>query len=63
MEGTGSILIKEIENVKQEEKREDELKYVKITKNNIRFLSPKEIANLHCFPSNFGKIIYLFEET
>ncbi len=56
MEGTGSILIKSIDKIQEDLNQTDNhQKYVKITKNNLRFLSPKEIANLHCFPTDFGK--------
>ena len=61
MEGTGSILIKSIENLKEEESSSDNsLKYVKISKNNLRFLSPKEIANIHCFPADFRKSLFSY---
>jgi hypothetical protein len=63
MEGTGSILIKSKENVQEEARaaNDDKLKYVEITKNNLRFLSPKEIANLHCFPQDFGKLLIVIK--
>jgi hypothetical protein len=51
MEGTGSILKvnKEVLDSNQN------MGSVRIYQKMIRFLSPREIANLHCFPNNFGK--------
>jgi hypothetical protein len=47
MDGTGSILkICDGEN--------SDSKLLTIEHKSIRFLSPKEIANLHCFPESFG---------
>lgn len=50
MEGTGSILMVapnlEINN-----------DTVRVHQNSIRFLSPREIANLHCFPNSFGNLL------
>ena len=51
MEGTGSILMVKPSDYKID-KTESTLK---INHKNIRFLSPREIANLHCFPIDFGK--------
>lgn len=51
MEGTGSIL--KIKNLRDESETKSDL--VRIYQDSIRFLSPREIANLHCFPNDFGK--------
>lgn len=48
MDGSGSILKV---NSDKETKDGDQLK---VYQDSIRFLSPKEVANLHCFPNDFG---------
>ena len=52
LEGTGSILRVKNENEIDEEKNDST---IEISRNSIRFFSPKEIANLHCFPDQFGE--------
>lgn len=47
MDGSGSILRVDSNG---ETKDEDQLK---VFQDSIRFLSPKEVANLHCFPNDF----------
>ena len=49
MEGTGSLLRV------SEEVLDSKMDSVRIHQNQIRYLSPREIANLHCFPNDFGK--------
>ena len=52
IEGTGSLLaIQSSESTTTA----DDSKEIQIDKKSIRFFSPKEIANLHCFPKDFGK--------
>lgn len=47
MDGTGSILqVKDQEN--------PDCDSLKISQRSVRFLSPREVANLHCFPNEFG---------
>lgn len=43
MDGTGSIL----------RTSEDSNNNLRINKKSLRFLTPREVANLHCFPNNF----------
>ena len=52
MEGTGSILMTSSNHTPE---INDDL--IRIYQNSIRYLTPREIANLHCFPNNFGKKI------
>jgi hypothetical protein len=52
--GSGSIL-----KVQNEALCEDDP--LKINQKSIRFLSPREVANLHCFPNDFGTIILFCE--
>lgn len=48
MDGSGSIL-----KVDSDELTKDG-DQLKVYQDSIRFLSPKEVANLHCFPNDFG---------
>ena len=47
MDGTGSIL--KIQNIE-----EIDSKSLRVELKSMRFFSPREIANLHCFPDDFG---------
>ncbi|CAF0989811.1 unnamed protein product [Brachionus calyciflorus] len=53
LEGTGSILKVTSDRRTILDDSTDEFDHIKISKNLIRFFSPKEIANLHCFPNQF----------
>ena len=48
MEGTGSVLL--VNNNTNNNINND---LIRIYQKDVRFLSPREIANLHCFPNDF----------
>lgn len=52
LEGTGSLL--KVQGVREDLESADETKMLKVQNSSIRYFSPKEIANLHCFPKDFG---------
>ncbi len=54
MEGTGSILLNE--SIKDQDKNSET---ININYDDVRFLSAKEVANLHCFPNDFGETFSL----
>ncbi len=51
MDGTGSIL--KICDLKSSDSKS---RFLTIEHKSLRFFSPREIANLHCFPDSFGKL-------
>lgn len=59
LESTGSILkVTQSDNEPFQQVNESHDAMVKVDRNSIRFFSPKEIANLHCFPDEFGNYNY-----
>lgn len=48
MDGTGSILRT------NESDNQDLNSSLRVNKKSLRFLTPREVANLHCFPNDFG---------
>nr|ALB00266.1 tRNA (cytosine(38)-C(5))-methyltransferase [Brachionus koreanus] len=53
LEGTGSLLKVNSNKKDLMDVIMDKTEHINISKNLIRFFSPKEIANLHCFPDEF----------
>ncbi|RNA08584.1 tRNA (cytosine(38)-C(5))-methyltransferase [Brachionus plicatilis] len=53
LEGTGSLLKVNSNKIDLMDVIMDKTEHINISKNLIRFFSPKEIANLHCFPDKF----------
>jgi hypothetical protein len=57
LDGTGSVLrVKKSRTLDELSPRDNK---IEIKRKSIRFFSPKEIANLHCFPNEFGKHLNL----
>lgn len=57
LEGTGSILRINKNNTLEDRLAENGT--IEISRNSVRFFSPNEVANLHCFPSDFGEHIFI----
>ena len=58
IEGTGSML--KVQDTAMPLTPSDSTSSVRVYQNMVRFLSPREIANLHCFPSTFGKTFFCY---
>jgi hypothetical protein len=56
LEGTGSLL--KVQQDGDELNVTNDVDKLTVKNRSIRYFSPKEIANLHCFPNDFGKFFY-----
>ena len=58
VEGTGSLLLSSAETTTEDD---DHASTLLLTSKSVRYFKPKEIANLHCFPPEFGNYIAISE--